>query len=78
MLYCLLEAELFSSSFELVANYLNKSKFLFNWPNSFPIDYNSPKNFKMQELLGTEERTVGTYLENVFAWRGRNYEKGKT
>lgn len=31
----------------------------------------------MWELFRTEERTVGTNLENIFAWRDRNYEKGK-
>ena len=61
-------SQLFISSFELVTNGLNKSKFLFSWPNSFPIHYHSQKQFffLIQELLGTEERTLGTNLQNVF------------
>ena len=38
-------SQLFISSFELVTNGLNKSKFLFSWPNSFPIHYHSQKQF---------------------------------
>lgn len=30
----------------------------------------------MQKLSKTE-KTLGTYLENVFAWRGGNCDRGK-